>query len=97
MEKEKIYELIRQIPKGKVVTYKQIAEKVGEKSYRSVAKVIAANTDIPNTPCHRVVGSNGHLTGYRLGLNAKREVLAAEGVSVNHKDKIDLYSFKHQF
>lgn len=97
MEKEKIYELLRQIPKGRVVTYKQVAEKLGIKSHRAVAKVIAANTNIPEVPCHRVVGSNGHLTGYRLGLDAKREILASEGVPVNHKDKIDLDSFKHKF
>jgi methylated-DNA-[protein]-cysteine S-methyltransferase len=79
---EDCYKLLKQIPKGKVTTYKIIAEKLGRKSYRAVGKVVGANPNIPIIPCHRVVKSDGGLGGYALGIEKKIELLEREGVEV---------------
>ena len=79
---EDCYKLLRKIPKGRVTTYKIIAEKLGKKSYRAVGQIVGANTDIPATPCHRVVKTDSTLGGYALGLNKKIEFLEKEGVEI---------------
>ena len=76
------HKLLRQIPKGKITTYKIIAEKLGVKSYRAVGQAVGSNRDIPSTPCHRVVKTDGTLGGYALGLDKKIEFLKKEGVKV---------------
>ena len=76
------YELLKQIPKGKVTTYKIIAQKLGTKSYRAVGQAVGANRDIPTIPCHRVIKSNGELGGYALGIDAKIAILKEEGIQI---------------
>jgi methylated-DNA-[protein]-cysteine S-methyltransferase len=80
--KERVREVVRKIPKGQVRTYKEVAEKAGNpKAFRAVANIMAANYD-PEIPCHRVVRSDGGLGGYnRGGIDAKRAILQAEGVT----------------
>ncbi|HYF28991.1 MAG TPA: MGMT family protein [Candidatus Paceibacterota bacterium] len=81
---QKIYELTRRIPKGKVATYAQLAKLAGNaKAARAVGAAMRSNPDIPKTPCHRVVASNGALTGYSAGhgIPTKRKMLEAEGVA----------------
>lgn len=81
--KEKVYEAAAKIPKGKVATYGQIARLAGRPSAaRAVGQFMARNKDPKNVPCHRVVASNGALTGYAFrGVGAKRTKLIDEGVS----------------
>ncbi len=89
---QKVYEITRQIPTGKVATYGQIAALAGRpKAARAVGACMRTNPDIPQTPCHRVVASNGHLTGYSAaaGMFTKREMLLAEGVKFSG-DKVNL-------
>lgn len=79
----KIYELCRSIPKGKVATYGQLAKLAGKpKAARAVGMFMCLNADAPHTPCHRVVASNGNLTGYsgNGGLVLKKKMLEKEGV-----------------
>jgi len=76
---EKIYEIVAKIPKGKVLTYKKVAQIVGINPKASGPRVVGfaihANKDIIKVPCHRVVGSNGKLTGYaRGGIKEKRRI-----------------------
>lgn len=81
--KEKIYQLTRQIPKGKVATYGQLAKLAGKsKAARAVGLFMKINPDAPNTPCHRVVSANGSLTGYsgKGGISGKKKMLISEGV-----------------
>ncbi len=81
--KEKVYKLTRQIPKGKVATYGQLARLAGKpKAARAVGVFMKTNPDAPHTPCHRVVAADGSLTGYsgKGGIRGKREMLLAEGV-----------------
>ncbi len=80
--KEEVYKITRLIPKGKVVTYGQIAKMLGDKgAARAVGLALSQNTDPANVPCHRVVDVNGKLTGYAFGgVNKKKEILENEGV-----------------
>ena len=79
---EDCFILLKKIPKGRVTTYKIIAEKLGKKSYRAVGQVVSSNPDIPATPCHRVVKSDGTIGGYVLGVDKKIALLEREGVEV---------------
>lgn len=81
--KQKVYETIRQIPKGKVATYGQIAGMIGKpKAARFIGYCMRTNTDVPRTPCHRIVASDGSLTGYSAGdgIPTKKQMLQKEGV-----------------
>lgn len=81
---QKIYELTRKIPKGKVATYGQLAALAGKPgAARAVGSAMRTNPDIPKTPCHRVVASDGSLTGYSagVGLPTKKKMLQEEGVA----------------
>jgi len=90
--KDRVYQLTRQIPKGKVATYGQLAKLAGNpKASRAVGLFMRTNPDAPHTPCHRVVASDGSLTGYSGvgGIKTKKEMLIAEGVNFK-KEKVDL-------
>ncbi len=90
--REKVYQLCRKIPEGKVATYGQLARLAGKpKAARAVGAFMRMNPNAPQTPCHRVVAANGALTGYSAGhgIRTKREMLVAEGVRFN-KAKVDL-------
>ena len=87
---EKIYNLLKNVPKGKVTTYKILAEAAGTKAYRTVGRAMNKNPyGILNcrgknmVPCHRVVASNGNLHGFAHGLKKKKELLEKEGVNIN--------------
>lgn len=88
---EKVYEVVRKIPVGKVMTYGQIADLLGTKDARRVGHALHANHD-PGVPCHRVVNKDGRLApGYAFGgPNEQRSRLLAEGVGF--KDENHVYS-----
>jgi len=72
------------IPKGKVSTYKRIAEKIGRpNAYRAVGNALHKNPLDPVVPCHRVVASDGSFSGPKEGAESRRSRLKAEGVSLN--------------
>jgi methylated-DNA-[protein]-cysteine S-methyltransferase len=77
---QKCWALLSRIPKGKVTTYGDLAHALGTKAYRAVGNAMNRNPYAPAVPCHRVVGSDGRLTGYAHGLKKKREMLESEGV-----------------
>lgn len=88
---EKIYKIVSRIPKGKVLTYKKVAELAGIKNPRIVGFAMHANKDIKLIPCHRVVGITGKLTGYaRGGIKRKKEILEKEGVYFLDDQTVDL-------
>ena len=77
--KTKIYELAKQIPKGKVATYGQLAKMASSPgAARAVGMCMSTNKTPETIPCHRVVGSDGDLTGYRWGVARKERLLADE-------------------
>lgn len=76
---EKVYQVVASIPKGQVLTYKQVAKKAGSPSaYRAVGNILNKNYN-PNIPCHRVVRSDGKTGGYNRGAKRKKEILSKEG------------------
>ena len=76
---EQVYEVVRKIPKGKVLTYKQVAEKIGKpKAYRAVGSALNKNKN-KDVPCHRVIRSDGKIGGYAWGGKKKKEILKKEG------------------
>lgn len=79
---KKIYEVVKKIPRGKVLTYKEIAQKSGyPKAWRAVGNVLNKNRD-PEIPCHRVVRADGGAGGYNRGVKKKIELLKKEGVKL---------------
>ena len=78
--REKVLAVVRNIPKGKVMTYKQVAAKAGNsKAARAVGAIMRTNYDL-KIPCHRVIRSDGSLGSYnRGGTVRKREILKREG------------------
>lgn len=94
---DKCYAILKTIPKGKVTTYKAIALALGSKGYRAVGNAMNKNPyDTEIYPCHRVVGSDGSLTGYAHGLDAKIKRLKSEGIEVTN-NKVDLKKFGYFF
>lgn len=94
---EKIYKIVSKIPKGKVLTYKAVAELAGIKNPRIVGFAMHSNKDFEHIPCHRVVGSTGKLTGYaRGGIQRKKEILEKEGIKFLQNGSVDIkeYLFK---
>lgn len=77
--KEKVFAIVKRIPKGSVLTYKEVAKLAGRpKAYRAVGNILNTNYD-PSIPCHRVVRSDGKTGGYNRGEKRKQERLREEG------------------
>lgn len=90
--KEKVYKICRSIPKGKVATYGQLAKLAGSpKAARAVGVFMKNNPNAPTVPCHRVVASDGKLTGYSGGggIAQKKKMLLDEGVCFKN-NRVDL-------
>lgn len=78
---QKVWQALRTIPAGETWTYGRLAEAVGAPgAARAVGAACGANPVCVVVPCHRVVGSNGSLTGYAWGTDRKKELLRREGV-----------------
>ncbi len=89
---QKVYAIAQKIPVGKVATYGQLAALAGSpRAARAVGGLMKHNPNRNLVPCHRVVASNGALTGYAFGngISTKKVILLKEGVSFTG-DKIDL-------
>ncbi len=95
-------EKLKEIPKGKVTTYKLLAKSINTKAVRAVASAVAKNPYAPKVPCHRVVLSNGKVGEYTHpeGKDRKIKLLQNEGIIIkgekilNFKDV--LYNFNAQ-
>ncbi len=78
----RVWEALRRIPVGSTASYGEIAEAIdAPKAVRAVGRACGSNPIAVAIPCHRVVGSNGSLTGYRGGIERKRALLAKEAKS----------------
>ena len=76
-----VWQALRRIPPGATISYGELARRIGQPtSVRAVGAANGANPVAVIVPCHRVIGSNGTLTGYGGGLDRKRWLLAHEGV-----------------
>lgn len=76
---ERVWQVLRSIPAGTTASYAEIAQRIGSpKAVRAVAQACAANALAVAIPCHRVVRSDGNLSGYRWGVERKRQLLERE-------------------
>jgi methylated-DNA-[protein]-cysteine S-methyltransferase len=90
--REKVYTILKTVPKGKVVTYGQLAKMAGSPgAARAVGMCMKENPHAPIVPCHRVVAADGKLTGYsgKNGVKGKMQMLKDEGVFFVN-DRVDL-------
>lgn len=79
----RVWRALRRIPLGSTASYTQVARRLGEpRATRAVASACARNHVALLIPCHRVVAADGRLSGYRWGVDRKRELLSREGAGV---------------
>ena len=96
MIKNKVLEFLLTVPQGKVVTYAQIAEHLGNKKLcRAVGNALHANPDGDKYPCYKAVNSKGELSkAYAFGgIEAQKRRLEADGIEVVH-NKVDLSKYQ---
>ena len=90
---DKVYKFVKNIPRGKVATYGQIALHLGNRNLaRAVGNILHGNPDPEHIPCHRVVNSKGQLSrSYAFGgIEAQRRLLVSEGVVFKNDQVVDL-------
>lgn len=76
--KQKVLKVVKNIPRGKTLTYAEVAVKAGSpKAFRAVGNILNKNHD-PSVPCHRVIRSDGKVGGYNRGTKKKEELLKKE-------------------
>lgn len=79
-----VYDIVAQIPEGKVTTYGDIARALGHPgASRAIGRILNRNPNPVTTPCHRVIRSDGKLGGYVFGTINKKELLKKEGLCFN--------------
>ncbi|MDO8515541.1 MAG: MGMT family protein [bacterium] len=83
--RDKVYKVVEKIPKGSVMTYKEVATAAGNpKAARAVGYFMKTNPFAPHVPCHRVIRSDGKIGGYSGvgGIEGKRKMLEDEGTKL---------------
>jgi methylated-DNA-[protein]-cysteine S-methyltransferase len=96
-----VFEIVRKIPKGKVVSYGDIAKFLGTRAYRAVAQILKTNKFPVKTPCHRVVKTDRRIGGYfggtdRDAINYKKQLLVEEGILFDEINDINLCKIKKE-
>ena len=92
----RIYDIVRRIPRGRTLTYGQLAERLGDRQLaRGVGQAMARNRFAPVVPCHRVLGANGWPGGFsaRGGRRTKLQLLTLEHARLS--DGPDLFDHAH--
>lgn len=98
IDKQIVYEYLRSIPKGKVVTYGKIAEYMGNKNLaRTVGNILHSNPDGDKYPCYKVVNASGKLSEQYLfgGIEVQKKRLEADGIEViNNRVNLSKYEWR---
>jgi methylated-DNA-[protein]-cysteine S-methyltransferase len=94
---ERCYELLRNVPKGKITTYKALAKSMGTKAYRAVGNAMNKNPYAPEVPCHRVIKSDGEIGGFAHGTKKKIEMLEKEGIPIKNGKVENMEMFLYKF
>lgn len=96
--KEKVFELVRKVPNGRVTTYLEIARALGNPGLaRAVGNALNRNRDLEKVPCFRVVRSDGAVGGYLLGTDEKIRRLEKSGVRTGNGSVLDIEAVLHRF
>src|SRR4030042_6180165 len=99
---EKVYDLLKKVPKGRVTTYKKLAEALGTKAYRAVGQAMRHNPYAPNVACHRVVSSDGTIGGFSgqktgKAIRNKIRMLEKEGIKFKGKKIVNFKKIIYRF
>ncbi|MBM3911239.1 MAG: MGMT family protein [Thaumarchaeota archaeon] len=82
---QRVYKQLLKVPKGKVTTYKELAESIGLKNgQRVIGRIMNQNQYPVIIPCHRVVKSDGNVGGYAYGQDVKTSLLSKEGIKIKN-------------
>ena len=76
---DKIYKIVNEIPRGKVLSYKRIVELVGNKDYRAVGRILNKSEGLN---CHWIIKENGEVGGFNRNIKNKIKLLRKDGVKV---------------
>jgi len=95
---ERIYEKLRKVPRGKIITYKELGRSINSKAFRAVGGAMKNNKDPMNIKCYKVVCSDGYVGGYSAsgGMRRKIKLLKNEGIEIKN-NKIDLKKYLFKF
>jgi methylated-DNA-[protein]-cysteine S-methyltransferase len=94
---QQVYNLTRLVPRGKITTYKLIAQALNNKgAARAVGNALNKNPYAPQVPCHRVIRASGEVGGFASGQAKKIAILKKEDIIIN-KRRIDLKKYLHDF
>lgn len=98
---DRVYELTKKVPKGRVTTYKEIGRALGRKGqvYRAVGAALKNNKNPIVIPCHRVVNSDGTVGGYSGARNSKKKrlLLQKEGIKIKNNKIVDFEKALYRF
>ncbi len=94
---QRVWEMLKRVPAGKVTTYRDLAHAVGTNAYRAVGNAMNKNPHAPIVPCHRVVNSKGELHGFAHGLEAKQKLLEKEGIEIKNNKVVDFEKKLYKF
>lgn len=99
---QRTYELLKQVPAGRVTTYKALAYALGTRAYRAIGQFMRTNPNAPTVPCHRVVASDGSIGGF-MGKKDGKEIakkialLKKESVTVVENKIVNFPSLLYRF
>jgi methylated-DNA-[protein]-cysteine S-methyltransferase len=83
--RDKVFKIVKKIPRGKVLTYKEVASLLGRpRAFRVVGNILNKNRN-SEIPCHRVIMSDGKIGGYNKGTKRKLTLLKREGVLIKNR------------
>lgn len=90
----RVYTLLKTVPRGRVTTYKALADAMGTKSYRAIGQIMRTNPYAPQVPCHRVVASDATIGGFMGStdgptIQKKITMLQKEGVNIKGNKVVD--------
>lgn len=96
MFSDRVFDIVKKIPRGRVTTYGDVARALNTKAYRAVGQALKRNKS-PQVPCHRVVKSSGELGGFRGKQTPKKaKLLRSEGIEIRG-NRIELKRYLYRF
>lgn len=99
---EKVYELCKRIPEGKISTYKILGKRLNTKAYRAIGQCLKKNPYAPIVPCHRIVSNSGFIGGFKGKTSGKEiqekiKLLEKEGIKVKDNKIINFEKVLYRF
>lgn len=92
---DKLYELVKKIPKGRVITYNLLAKKL-RLHPRQIARALNKNYN-KNIPCHRIIMNSGIVGGYNRGIKKKISLLRKEGIKIKNNKIVNFKKVLYEF